>query len=108
MVFEGSLRPWLGSRATLKKRGMRVAAGHDPTSWDGARSNWTAYNLLGTTGIVKLLRVLAAVANDRGRGMGRSPAGTRVYLGSSIKGEANVIDWSDRKAFPVGSFWPEH
>ena len=49
-------------------------------------------------GIVKLLRVLAAVANidvtllewAEGQGYER-------YFGSSIKGEA-TIDWSDRKA----------
>ena len=52
-------------------------------------------NLL-ADGIVKLLRVLAAVANTtlpewaEAQGYGR-------YLGSSIKGEA-TIDWSDRKA----------
>ena len=52
-------------------------------------------NLL-ADGIVKLLRVLSAVANTtlpewaEAQGYGR-------YLGSSIKGEA-AIDWSDRKA----------
>ena len=53
------------------------------------------YNLL-ADGIVKLLRVLAAMANIA---VGEWAEGQRYdkYLGSSIKGEA-TIDWSDRKA----------
>ena len=53
------------------------------------------YNLL-ADGIVKLLRVLAAVANIA-VGEWAEGQGYQRYLGSSIKGEA-VIDWSDRKA----------
>ena len=77
----------------LKKRGMRVAL--DTTYILGRGAVKDTYNLL-ADGIVKLLRVLAAVANAtlpawaEGQGYER-------YLGSSIKGEA-TIDWSDRKA----------
>ena len=53
------------------------------------------YNLL-ADGIVKLLRVLAAVANIA-VGEWAEAQGYQRYLGSSIKGEA-TIDWSDRKA----------
>ena len=53
------------------------------------------YNLL-ADGIVKLLRVLAAVANTT-VGEWAEGQGYQRYFGSSIKGEA-VIDWSDRKA----------
>ena len=91
-VFEGSLRLARQS-GYLKKRGMRVAL--DTTYILGRGAVKDTYNLL-ADGIVKLLRVLAAVANAtlpawaEGQGYER-------YLGSSIKGEA-VIDWSDRKA----------
>ena len=53
------------------------------------------YNLLADE-IVKLLRVLAAVANTT-VGEWAEAQGYQRYLGSSIKGEA-AIDWSDRKA----------
>ena len=53
------------------------------------------YNLL-ADGIVKLLRVLVAVANATLPAWAEAQ-GYQRYLGSSIKGEA-VIDWSDRKA----------
>ena len=53
------------------------------------------YNLL-ADGIVKLLRVLAAVANATLPAWAEAQ-GYQRYLGSSIKGEA-TIDWSDRKA----------
>ena len=53
------------------------------------------YNLL-ADGIVKLLRVLAAVAKIA-VGEWAEGQGYERYFGSSIKGEA-VIDWSDRKA----------
>ena len=53
------------------------------------------YNLL-ADGIVKLLRVLAAVANATLPAWAEA-RGYERYLGSSIKGEA-TIDWSDRKA----------
>ena len=91
-VFEGSLRLARQS-GYLKKRGMRVAL--DTTYILGRGAVQDTYNLL-ADGIVKLLRVLAAVANAtlpawaEGQGYER-------YLGSSIKGEA-TIDWSDRKA----------
>ena len=91
-VFEGSLRLARQS-GYLKKRGMRVAL--DTTYILGRGAVKDTYNLL-ADGIVKLLRVLAAVANAtlpawaEGRGYER-------YFGSSIKGEA-AIDWSDRKA----------
>ena len=91
-VFEGSLRLARQS-GYLKKRGMRVAL--DTTYILGRGAVKDTYNLL-ADGIVKLLRVLAAVANAtlpawaEGQGYER-------YLGSSIKGEA-TIDWSDRKA----------
>ena len=91
-VFEGSLRLARQS-GYLKKRGMRVAL--DTTYILGRGAVKDTYNLL-ADGIVKLLRVLAAVANAtlpawaEGQGYER-------YFGSSIKGEA-TIDWSDRKA----------
>ena len=91
-VFEGSLRLARES-GYLKKRGMRVAL--DTTYILGRGAVKDTYNLL-ADGIVKLLRVLAAVANAtlpawaEGQGYER-------YFGSSIKGEA-TIDWSDRKA----------
>ena len=91
-VFESSLRLARQS-GYLKKRGMRVAL--DTTYILGRGAVRDTCNLL-ADGIVKLLRVLAAVANTtlpkwaEDQGYGR-------HLGSSIKGEA-TIDWSDRKA----------
>ena len=91
-VFESSLRLARQS-GYLKKRGMRVAL--DTTYILGRGAMRDTCNLL-ADGIVKLLRVLAAVANTtlpkwaEAQGYGR-------HLGSSIKGEA-TIDWSDRKA----------
>ena len=91
-VFEGSLRLARQS-GYLKKRGMRVAL--DTTYILGRGAVKDTYNLL-ADGIVKLLRVLAAMANIA---VGEWAEGQRYdkYLGSSIKGEA-TIDWSDRKA----------
>ena len=77
----------------LKKRGMWVAL--DTTNILGRGAVRDTFNLL-ADGIVKLLRVLAAVEQtsveewDKAQGYER-------YLGSSIKGES-AIDWSDRKA----------
>ena len=91
-VFESSLR--LARQAGyLKKRGMRVAL--DTTCILGRGVVQDTYNLL-ADGIVKLLRVLAAVANIA-VGEWAEAQGYERYLGSSIKGEA-TIDWSDRKA----------
>ena len=91
-VFEGSLRLARQS-GYLKKRGMRVAL--DTTYILGRGAVKDTYNLL-ADGIVKLLRVLAAVANiDVGEWA--EGQGYERYFGSSIKGEA-TIDWSDRKA----------
>ena len=91
-VFESSLRLARQS-GYLKKRGMRVAL--DTTYILGRGAVQDTYNLL-ADGIVKLLRVLAAMANIA---VGEWAEGQRYdkYLGSSIKGEA-TIDWSDRKA----------
>ena len=91
-VFEGSLRLARQS-GYLKKRGMRVAL--DTTCILGRGAVQDTYNLL-ADGIVKLLRVLAAVANIA-VGEWAEAQGYERYLGSSIKGEA-TIDWSDRKA----------
>ena len=91
-VFEGSLRLARQS-GYLKKRGMRVAL--DTTYILGRGAVKDTYNLL-ADGIVKLLRVLATVANIA-VGEWAEAQGYERYLGSSIKGEA-VIDWSDRKA----------
>ena len=91
-VFEGSLRLARQS-GYLKKRGMRVAL--DTTYILGRGAVKDTYNLL-ADGIVKLLRVLAAVANIA-VGEWAEAQGYERYFGSSIKGEA-VIDWSDRKA----------
>ena len=74
-VFESSLRLARQS-GYLKKRGMRVAL--DTTYILGRGAVKDTYNLL-ADGIVKLLRVLAAVANIACRGMGRSP-GVREVL----------------------------
>ena len=91
-VFESSLRLARQS-GYLKKRGMRVAL--DTTYILGRGAVKDTYNLL-ADGIVKLLRVLAAVANTTVREWAEGQ-GYERYLGSSIKGEA-AIDWSDRKA----------
>ena len=91
-VFEGSLR-WARQSGYLKKRGMRVAL--DTTYILGRGAVKDTYNLL-ADGIVKLLRVLAAVANATLPAWAEAQ-GYQRYLGSSIKGEA-TIDWSDRKA----------
>ena len=91
-VFESSLRLARQS-GYLKKRGMRVAL--DTTYILGRGAVKDTYNLL-ADGIVKLLRVLAAVANTTVREWAEGQ-GYERYLGSSIKGEA-TIDWSDRKA----------
>ena len=91
-VFEGSLRLARQS-GYLKKRGMRVAL--DTTYILGRGAVKDTYNLL-ADGIVKLLRVLAAVANTTVREWAEGQ-GYDKYLGSSIKGEA-AIDWSDRRA----------
>ena len=91
-VFESSLRLARQS-GYLKKRGMRVAL--DTTYILGRGAVKDTYNLL-ADGIVKLLRVLAAVANIA-VGEWAEGQGYERYFGSSIKGEA-VIDWSDRKA----------
>ena len=90
-VFEGSLRLARQS-GYLKKRGMRVAL---DTTYMGRGAVKDTYNLL-ADGIVKLLRVLATVANIA-VGEWAEGQGYERYFGSSIKGEA-VIDWSDRKA----------
>ena len=91
-VFESSLRLARQS-GYLKKRGMRVAL--DTTYILGRGAVKDTYNLL-ADGIVKLLRVLAAVANTTVREWAECQ-GYERYFGSSIKGEA-TIDWSDRKA----------
>ena len=91
-VFESSLRLARQS-GYLKKRGMRVAL--DTTYILGRGAVKDTYNLL-ADGIVKLLRVLAAVANATLPAWAEAQ-GYEKYFGSSIKGEA-VIDWSDRKA----------
>ena len=91
-VFEGSLRLARQS-GYLKKRGMRVAL--DTTYILGRGAVKDTYNLL-ADGIVKLLRVLAAVANATLPAWAKGQ-GYEKYFGSSIKGEA-TIDWSDRKA----------
>ena len=91
-VFESSLRLARQS-GYLKKRGMRVAL--DTTYILGRGAVKDTYNLL-ADGIVKLLRVLAAVANTTVREWAEAQ-GYERYFGSSIKGEA-TIDWSDRKA----------
>ncbi len=91
-VFESSLRLARQS-GYLKKRGMRVAL--DTTYILGRGAVKDTYNLL-ADGIVKLMRVLAAVANTTVREWAEGQ-GYDKYLGSSIKGEA-AIDWSDRRA----------
>ncbi len=91
-VFERSLRLARQS-GYLKRRGMRVAL--DTTYILGRGAVQDTYNLL-ADGIVKLLRVLAAVANIT-VGEWAEAQGYERYFGSSIKGEA-TIDWSDRKA----------
>ena len=91
-VFESSLRLARQS-GYLKKRGMRVAL--DTTYILGRGAVKDTYNLL-ADGIVKLLRVLAAVANIA-VGEWAEGQGYERYFGSSIKGEA-TIDWSNRKA----------
>ena len=91
-VFESSLRLARQS-GYLKKRGMRVAL--DTTFILGRGAVRDTYNLL-ADGIVKLLRVLAAVDQVTDREWAAAQ-GYERYFRSSIKGEA-TIDWSDRKA----------
>ena len=91
-VFEGSRRLARQS-GYLKKRGMRVAL--DTTCILGRGAVQDTCNLL-AAGIVKLLRVLAAVARIA-VGEWAEAQGYERYLGSRIKGAA-AIDWSDRKA----------
>ena len=90
-MFESSLRLARQS-GYLKKRGMRVTL--DTTYILGRGAVKDTYNLL-ADGIVKLLSVLAAVANIA-VGEWAEAQGYQRYLGSSIKGAAR-IDWSDRK-----------
>ena len=91
-VFESSLRLARES-GYLKRRSMKVAL--DTTNILGRGAVRDTYNLL-ADGMVKLLRVLAAVEKTtvgkwaKAQGYGR-------YLASSIKGEA-AIDWSDKRA----------
>ena len=91
-VFESSLRLARES-GYLKKRGMRVAL--DTTNILGRGAVKDTFNLL-ADGIVKLLRVLAAVEEVPVR-QWAEVHGYERYLGSSIKGES-AIDWSDKKA----------
>ena len=91
-VFESSLRLARES-GYLKGRGMRVAL--DTTNILGRGAVKDTYNLL-ADGIVKLLRVLAAVEQAPVREWAQA-RGYERYLGSSVKGEAD-IDWSDRQA----------
>ena len=89
-VFEGSLRLARQS-GYLKKRGMRVAL--DTTYILGRGAVKDTYNLL-ADGIVKLLRVLAAVANIA-VGNGRSPE-VRQVPGLQHQGRGD--DWTGRTA----------
>ena len=91
-VFESSLRLARQS-GYLKKRGMRVAL--DTTNILGRGAVRDTCNLL-ADGIVKLLRVLAAVERSNVKGWAEA-RGYEWYLGSSIKGES-AIDWSDKGA----------
>ena len=91
-VFESSLRLARES-GCLKGRGMRVAL--DTTNILGRGAVRDTYNLL-ADGIVKLLRVLAAVEQAPVSELAQA-RGYERYLGSSVKGEA-AIDWSDRQA----------
>ncbi len=91
-VFESSLRLARQS-GYLKKRGMRVAL--DTTNILGRGAVRDTCNLL-ADGIVKLLRVLAAVERSNVKGWDEAQGYGR-YLGSSIKGES-AIDWSDKGA----------
>ena len=91
-VFESSLRLARES-GCLKGRGMRVAL--DTTNILGRGAVKDTYNLL-TDGIVKLMRVLAAVEKITVREWAKARGYAR-YLASSIKGEA-AIDWSDKRA----------
>ena len=91
-VFESSLRLARQS-GYLKKRGMRVAL--DTTNILGRGAVRDTCNLL-VDGIVKLLRVLAAVERSNVKGWDEAQGYGR-YLGSSIKGES-AIDWSDKGA----------
>ena len=91
-VFESSLR-LVRESGYLKGRGMRVAL--DTTNILGRGAVKDTYNLL-ADGIVKLLRVLAAVEQAPVREWAQA-RGYERYLGSSVKGEAD-IDWSDRQA----------
>ena len=84
-VFESSRRLARQS-GYLKKRGMRVAL--DTTYILGRGAVQDTYNLL-ADGIVKLLRVLAAVANATLPAWAEAQ-GYERYLGSSIKGEGRL------------------
>ena len=87
-------QPALGAAVGLPEKAWDAGgAGHDLHPGTGAVQD--TYNLL-ADGIVKLLRVLAAVANIAVVEWAEAQ-GYERYFGSSIKGEA-TIDWSDRKA----------
>ena len=91
-VFESSLR-FARESGYLKRRGMRVAL--DTTNILGRGAVKDTYNLL-ADGMVKLLRVLAAVEKTTDREWAEAQGYGR-YLASSVKGEA-AIDWSDKRA----------
>ena len=91
-VFESSLRLARES-GYLKRRSMKVAL--DTTNILGRGAVKDTCNLL-ADGIVKLMRVLAAVERTAVKEWAK-PRGYEGYLGSSVKGEA-AIDWSDKRA----------
>ncbi len=91
-VFESSLRLARES-GYLKKRSMKVAL--DTTNILGRGAVRDTFSLL-ADGMVKLMRVLAAVAKVTVKEWGKA-RGYEGYLGSSVKGEA-AIDWSNKRA----------
>ena len=92
-VFEQSLRLAREAGYLKGKRGMRVVM--DTTYILGRGAVKDTYNLL-ADGIVKLMRVLAAVEGVPVRRWAEAH-GYKGYVGSSVKGEA-AIDWSNRRA----------
>ena len=92
-VFEQSLRLAREQGYLMRGRGMRVAL--DTTYILGRGAVKDTYNLL-ADGIVKLMRAMAAV-EDVPVAQWAEAHGYKLYVGSSVKGEA-AVDWSDRQA----------
>jgi hypothetical protein len=91
-IFQGGL-DFARRTGYLKKRRIKVAL--DTSNILGKGAVKDTYNLLGD-GIVKLVRALAAGAEEKPQAWARE-RGLSRYFGSSLKGEAR-LDWDDESA----------